>query len=320
MAQNKAYDIIQFEGGMNDHADARDIEDNQVALLNNLLVTNKGVIRVGYSNVAEQVSLYPVLDPTTSAGVNIKTRNLWVYKNDFNLSLSEAPSEWLLASDGNKLYRREMNDNGNLILGFDSNNIVVGVGLDNSVKITISSSILVDTAIINSSITVTDADGGDQVTGAFETGTTISSDGSSIIITWNSSDALGANATGSVTLNKSIWQIITNFGLTSPSHSTYPNLVIYDGNIRYSDGMHILDGSSPYLPLTKTKFYGQARRKYFNATTNTVSTIEGDTSIIKPTDGIVIFNEDIETASNNPTRGFLGLEISKIEDTILERR
>ena len=90
MARNKAYDIVQFEAGMNDHADARDIEDNEVALLNNLLVTNKGVIQAGYANSALATGSYPVLTPTSSTGVDIVTKNLWSYKNDFNISLNES--------------------------------------------------------------------------------------------------------------------------------------------------------------------------------------------------------------------------------------
>ena len=230
MARNKAYDIVQFEAGMNDHADARDIEENEVALLNNLLVTNKGVIQAGYANSALATGSYPVLTPTSSTGVNIVTKNLWSYKNDFNISLNESASEWLLVSEGNKLYRLQY----------------------------VSSS-------------------------------------------WE-------------------WTEILSLGLSTPSHSTKPTIVIYDGNIRYSDGMHILDANSPYLPLTKTKFYGQVRRKYFNATTNTVSTISGDTSVLKPTDGKINFNKDVEVVANRPTQGYLGLEIDKVEHSSIDTK
>ena len=57
------------------------------------------------------------------------------------------------------------------------------------------------TDITKSSITVVSADGGDQATGAFEAGTTISSDGTNLTVTWNSDDALGANWTGHVSIS-----------------------------------------------------------------------------------------------------------------------
>ena len=113
------------------------------------------------------------------------------------------------------------------------------------------------------------------------------------------------------------WTKILDFTFTA-GYSLYPVVNIYDGHIRYSDGSFTLNSSSPYLPLNKTLFYGQVRRKYFTATENTVSTITGNASIIKPTDGKVNFNKSVEITANRPTQGYLGLEVSKINNTILD--
>ena len=82
MARNKAYDIVAFEGGLNTHADARDIEENQVAQLVNLLSTNKGVLKIGYSNATLNTSLYPTNGSNGSHG-QILSRNLYEHKTDF---------------------------------------------------------------------------------------------------------------------------------------------------------------------------------------------------------------------------------------------
>ena len=111
------------------------------------------------------------------------------------------------------------------------------------------------------------------------------------------------------------WAEITNLSSTG---ILYPSIAVYDGVIRYSDGSFSLNSSSPYLPTNSTKFFGAVSRKYFNATTNTISEITQDSSILKPTNGKIVFNNNIETASNNPTRGFLGLEIDAIENDALE--
>ena len=226
MARNKAYDIVAFEGGINTHADARDIEDNQVAMLKNLIATNKGVLRAGYSNSALDTSLYPVLATGGSHGT-LNNKNIYVYKTDFNADNENVFTEYLLFANRRKLYRLEYSSNS-----------------------------------------------------------------------WSWVEILDLNFSAGGSLN--------------------PGLIVFDGNIRYSDGTFNLNTNSPYLPLNKTLFYGQVRRKYFTATENTVSTITGNASVIKPTDGKIVFNDNIETASNNPTRGFLGLEIDAIENTDLQ--
>ena len=111
------------------------------------------------------------------------------------------------------------------------------------------------------------------------------------------------------------WAEITNLNSTG---ILYPSIGLFDGIVRYSDGSFSLNSSSPYLPSNSTKFFGAVSRKYFNATTNSISEITQDSSILKPTDGKIVFNNNIETASNNPTRGFLGLEIDAIENDSLE--
>jgi len=59
----------------------------------------------------------------------------------------------------------------------------------------------VTTDISESSIIVTDADGGDQATGDFEAGTTVSSDGTNCTVTWNSDNALGADWKGRIRID-----------------------------------------------------------------------------------------------------------------------
>jgi len=226
MARNKALDIIEFEGGMNDHADARDIENNQVAMLKNLIATNKGVLKLGYSNSALDTNFYPHLTTGGDFG-SLNNKNIYVYRTDFDASNNNAFTEYLLFTNRRKLYRLEYSSNS---------------------------------------------------------------------WSWVEILDLNFNAGGSLS----------------------PGLIVFDGNIRYSDGTFNLNTNSPYLPLNKTLFYGQVRRKYFTATENAVSTITGNASIIKPTDGKIVFNKNIETSSNNPTRGFLGTEVSEIPNKTLE--
>ena len=83
-------------------------------------------------------------------------------------------------------------------IAFGASEVTVNVGV--SVVLVVAHTGTVNTTIGNHSIVVTDADGGDQATGAFEAGTTISSNGTNVTITWNSDDALGTNATGTVTI------------------------------------------------------------------------------------------------------------------------
>lgn len=86
----------------------------------------------------------------------------------------------------------------NVTLAFDGDDVTVNGGVSTVLEIAHTGT--VDTTIGNHTIVVTDADGGDQATGAFEAGTTISSNGTNVTITWNSDDALGTDATGSVTI------------------------------------------------------------------------------------------------------------------------
>ena len=239
MAKNKALDIIEFEGGMNDHADARDIEDNQVAMLKNLIATNKGVLKVGYTLNSLLAANYPNISDSDIPNGDIQGdndgnvsgfyKNIYVYKTDFNIDNNNAFTEYLLFVSKKKLFRLEKD-------------------LSN---------------------------------------------------------------------NSTTWEEILNFNTTGGS--LHPALIIFDGNIRFSDGMFELNANSPKLPLTKTLFYGQVRRKYFTAVENTVSTITGNASVIKPTDGTVVYNDNIESSANNPTRGFLGLEINKVEYGLIDK-
>lgn len=92
-------------------------------------------------------------------------------------------------------------------LAFTGSNVTVNGG--SNVTMVIAHTGTVNTTIGNHSIVVTDADGGDQATGAFEAGTTISSDGTNVTIVWNSDDALGTDATGTVTILSNIDEPVT---------------------------------------------------------------------------------------------------------------
>ena len=221
MAKLRVLDITEFEGGMNSHTDPRDLEKNELELLNNLLTTNKGAIKVGYS-------LSDVADPPNlglqTLNANMNGRNIYIYNNDFTTANVESPSSYILLSNGKKLFRLEGNS----------------------------------------------------------------------------------------------WVEITAFD--GSAQSLNPSVVVYDGNLRYSDGSFLISSSSPYLNSNYTMFYGQLRRKYFNATTNTISSKSVKASIIKPTTGKIVFNNVIESSDNIPTRGTLGLEVNAIENTSFETR
>ena len=220
MARNKAYDIIHFEGGMNNHADARDIEDNQVAWLANLIVNNKGVVSMGYAPSNKDTNVYPVITPETPT-LDIVGKNVWSYNTDFQFNNVVGATEYIVYTDGKKFFRKENN----------------------------------------------------------------------------------------------VWVEIADIGYDSLK----PSLVIYDGHLRVSDGELKASGSSPYLPSSKTQFFGQVRRKYFTEVVNSIYDQSGNTSVIKPTNGAIVFNKSIETAANNPTRGYLGLEVKKVEHTSLDK-
>jgi len=224
MARSKTFDVINYDGGMNNYSDARDIENNELAELLNVISLKKGEIICGYGVSALNTSNYPVINSNITVP-KLLSKSLVSYKSDFNSELEEANTKHLLYTDGNKLYRLEYN-------------------------------------------------------GA----------------AWS-------------------WAEITNLNSTGILH---PSIALFDGVIRYSDGSFTLDSSSPYLPTNSTKFFGAVSRKYFNATTNTISEITEEASVIKPTDGTIIFNKDIETSSNNPTQGFLGTEVSEISNKTLE--
>jgi len=224
MARSKTFDVIEYNGGMNNYADARDIENNELAELLNVVTLKKGEIVCGYKTSSYNTSNYPNINSNITVP-KILSKSLVSYKSDYNSELQEVNTEHLLYSDGNKLYRLEYNGSA-----------------------------------------------------------------------WS-------------------WAEITNLSSTG---ILYPSIAIYDGVIRYSDGSFSLNSSSPYLPTNNTKFFGAVSRKYFNATINTISEITQNSSILKPTNGKIVFNDNIETSTNNPTRGFLGLEIDAIENDALE--
>ena len=213
----EVYNIDQFEGGMNNHTHEKDLEPNELALVQNMCVAHKGSIESAY---IEKVA-------TSSVGVTPdliglpKNKQLFVYNTDFNYTsgFNEGEFTFLLSTDGEKLYRYE--------------------------------------------------------------GTS-----------WVEKLDLGASIS-----------------------SAFPSLIIYDGQVRFSDGTFVLDSNSQIN--NTTKLFSVVRRKYFNASTETRFEISQDSAIKKPSGGKIGFDTTVNTTDSND-KGYLGLQIDKSINTVLE--
>tara|TARA_R110002110_G_scaffold118695_1_gene292817 strand:+ start:463 stop:1326 length:864 start_codon:yes stop_codon:yes gene_type:complete len=87
----------------------------------------------------------------------------------------------------------------NVELAFTGANVVVDTGV--TVTMTIAHTGTVNTTEANHSIVVTEDDGGNQATGALAAEAAITSNGTNVVIVWTSgTDALGTDATGTLTI------------------------------------------------------------------------------------------------------------------------
>ncbi len=91
-------DIKNFDGGMNSHTNSRDIEENESALIQNGIVTHKGVIKTAYKK--ETISSFGTISYDPPDGTA-----LWAYKTDYDKDNNEASSEFLLSGSNRYLKR-----------------------------------------------------------------------------------------------------------------------------------------------------------------------------------------------------------------------
>jgi len=92
--------INPFDGGMNTHSDARDLEENELALVENAVISHKGKIISAYMEADSTVA-----DKTAS---NIPvSQYFWRYKTDYTHANAEGSTEYLLLSNGQYLWRLE---------------------------------------------------------------------------------------------------------------------------------------------------------------------------------------------------------------------
>ena len=96
----KSIEINPFDGGLNDFADARDIEENELAAATNVRTDQPGRIKIGkrVQSVAERTI-------GGSSAISAGT-GLFHYNSDFNTSNAEAYTEYQLMLNGTNLFRR----------------------------------------------------------------------------------------------------------------------------------------------------------------------------------------------------------------------
>ena len=96
----KSIEINPFDGGLNDFADARDIEENELAAATNIKTDQPGRIKIGKR--VQSVAARTIGGASTiSAGTG-----LFHYNSDFNTSNAEAYTEYQLMLNGTNLFRR----------------------------------------------------------------------------------------------------------------------------------------------------------------------------------------------------------------------
>jgi len=100
----KSIEINPFDGGLNNHADARDIKENELALATNVKTDQPGRLRIAdrpveKSNQASYLSSIPV------------GRGLFRYDSDYAENNDEADTEYELILDGTSLKRRTTSGN-----------------------------------------------------------------------------------------------------------------------------------------------------------------------------------------------------------------
>ena len=98
----KSIEINPFDGGLNDFADARDIEEKELAAATNINTDQPGRIKIGKRvvNVATRTGPAGI---TTGKGV-------FQFSSDYNASNALVPTEYQLLYYNNTLYRRSLAD------------------------------------------------------------------------------------------------------------------------------------------------------------------------------------------------------------------
>ena len=91
-------DIKNFDGGMNSHTNSRDLEENESTLIQNGIVTHKGVVKTGYQK--ESISSLGSISYDPPDGTA-----LWSYKTDYDKDNNESSSEFLLSGSSRYLKR-----------------------------------------------------------------------------------------------------------------------------------------------------------------------------------------------------------------------
>ena len=93
-------DLKSFEGGMNDHSNPRDLEENELAVAQNVVISHKGVVASAFRKSAQSGLGTISYDPPDGTA-------LYSIRTDFNHSGTETSTEHLLSSNGRYLKRKE---------------------------------------------------------------------------------------------------------------------------------------------------------------------------------------------------------------------
>ena len=114
-------DLKSFEGGMNDHSSPRDLEENELSLAQNVVISHKGIITSAFRNTTNSGLGSISYDPPDGTA-------LYSIRTDFNHLNEEVSTEHLLSSNGRYLKRKEggwetIIDLGNTYATGDNNKI-----------------------------------------------------------------------------------------------------------------------------------------------------------------------------------------------------
>mgnify|MGYP003125942397 CR=1 FL=1 len=109
---------------------------------------------------------------------------------------------------------------------------------------------------------------------------------------------------------------VTKLNLEGAITNPFPSLIVYDGQVRFSDGSFVLNTSNQQN--NKTKLLSVVRRKYWNADNEVRYELAQNASISKPTSGVVGFDTTVSTVGGD--KGYLGLEINKSVNTVLQAK
>ena len=95
-------DISQYDGGMNNHNNPRDLEENELSLLQNLSISNKGLIKTSYKESTGVAGSIAVDPPDGSS--------LWSFTTDYKDDGTEESTEHLILAS--QRYIKRLGDSG----------------------------------------------------------------------------------------------------------------------------------------------------------------------------------------------------------------